>query len=107
MEKETELTAPEVGMGATRYAGTDAYPYTIRSVNASGKKITVSRDVSVRTDTNGLSESQTYVISPDESAAHVEYSKRKDGHFYPVGVPMDGYSMLHIGTRRRYNDPHF
>lgn len=99
-------TTPEVGMGATRYAGSDAYPYTIQSVSASGNKITVTRDLSQRTDSNGLSEDQTWEYTTRNDNDHVAYSRRKDGYFYPVGQPMDGYSMLHVGSRRRYCDPH-
>lgn len=95
-----------IGTGATRYAGSDAYPYTIVAVSPSGKKVTVTRDKARRTDSNGLSESQEWEITTDPDATPQEFSQRKDGHYYPVGTEMCGYGMLHIGTRRRYSDPH-
>lgn len=102
----SENIKPEVGMGATRYAGTDAYPYTVTEVSPSGNKITVTRDKAVRSDSNGLSESQSWDITTDPSAAPNHYSRRKDGHFRLVGQPMESWNILYVGSRRRYNDPH-
>lgn len=98
---------PEVGMGATKVAGSDCYAYHIISVSASGKQVTVRRAKTRRTDSNGLSESQTYSIEPDTNGQQMTLSQRKDGYFRPVGSPMENWNAWHIGNAREYRDPSF
>lgn len=102
---EKEFTKPSVGDGITFHAGSDSYPYTIIEVSASGKKITVQRDRSVRTDSNDYSEEQVWENTPDPEG-RVEYlSYRKDGYFHSVGASMEWWNRWTMG-RCRYWDPH-
>jgi hypothetical protein len=97
---------PKVGMGATLVYWTDRHAATIVAVSASGREITVQRDKAVRTDKNGLSESQDYTYSPDPEGPTYVATRRKNGRYVLKGEPMRGTGVA-IGHRREYYDPSF
>src|SRR6187549_2505121 len=51
---------PKVGEGATEYGWTDRYAYWVTWVSEDGKACKLIRAKAVRTDGNGMSESQSY-----------------------------------------------
>lgn len=92
---------PKVGMGCTILSWTDRIPATIVSVSKSGKSFEFTYDDYHRTDTNGLSENQTY-----------EYTSRPDGVRNKARLCKDKRYKCHgriviVGIRERYEDPHF
>jgi hypothetical protein len=97
---------PEVGMGATMLSWTDRKAATIIEVSKSGKRITIQPDKSTRTDSNGMSESQSYTYEPNPKAYAIEYSLRKNGRWVRVGDSMTGSSLL-VGHREEYYDYSF
>ena len=94
---------PEVGMGATMLSWTDRKAATIIEVSKSGKRITIQPDKVTRTDSNGMSESQSYTYEPNPKAYATEYSLRKNGRWVRVGDSMTGSSLL-VGHRSKYYD---
>jgi len=62
---------PTVGMGVTMLSWSDRSAGTIVEVNTKKRYIAVTEDDAVRTDDNGMSESQVY-----------EYTTRMDGYMY-------------------------
>lgn len=95
---------PEVGMGVTFLSYTDRSPGTVASVSKSGKSITVRADNYKRTDTNGMSESQTYEFSDNPDAPEVTYTLRKNGQWVKQGQPLKGGSRVAVGYRDAYYD---
>lgn len=100
------MSKPNVGDGISLVAGSDYYPYTIIEVSESGKRITVQADKARRIDSNGLSESQDWEITPNPEGESYALSLRKDGYFHKVGESMEWWNRWYLG-RRRYSDPHF
>lgn len=101
----SQTPVPEVGMGVTRLGWTDRHPYTVVEVRTP-KKIVVRADKAVRTDKNGLSESQTWEITPDPEGEEVTLTLRIDGKWRAVGEGKGGTGWM-LGARMRYCDPHF
>lgn len=106
----TAEPAPEVGMGATRLGWTDRHACTIvevlRTRAGQVKAVVVQRDKATRTDSNGMSEAQSYAFEPDPNASRVTYSLRKTGRFVRAGDSMGGDRLL-IGRRDEYYDYSF
>ena len=69
---------PQVGMGATYLGWSDRHAYTVIHV-FSRKKIVIQRDKATRTDTNGMSDSQSYAYESDRAGVTFIVTKRKDG----------------------------
>ena len=90
---------PTVGMGATEVCWTDRRPYTVVEVK-SERRVVVKQDNWTRTDTNGMSDAQTYAFEPNPDASPVMLSLRKDGKWKMVG---NGQVFL-LGTRQMYRD---
>ena len=95
--------APAVGMGATILGWTDRYACTIVEVSASRKRVTVQRDNARRTDTNGMSDCQSYEYSPNVDAPREVFTLRKSGAYVRQGDSMSG-NRLKIGARNHYHD---
>lgn len=99
MPATVEAVKPAVGMGATKLYYSDRAAYTIVRVSPSGKTFWMKRDKATRTDSNGMSESQTYTyeslpdIMPEEAVRLC-----KDGRWRSQGTP------VHVGDRREYHD---
>jgi hypothetical protein len=98
--ESSKQPVPEVGMGATITMYTDRHACTIIDVSPFGRRIIVQEDAATRTDTNGMSESQTYSYTPDPKGAVCVFSLRKDGRY----VERCGSNGLLVGSRRHYHD---
>ena len=64
----TSSIVPTVGMGCTRIMWSDREAYTVVAVSKSGKSAVVQRDIATRTDTNGMSDAQSYEYAPNPDA---------------------------------------
>jgi hypothetical protein len=87
---------PEVGMGATVLMWTDREPATIVKVTAT--QVHIQRDKATRTDTNGMSECQSYTFEPDPSQPVEIYRLNKRGAY------KGKIGQLRIGERDKYRD---
>ena len=99
----SETIIPVVGMGVTQGVGSDRYPFTVVEV-INERRIVVQADEFVRTDHNGLSESQEYSYTPNPDARKIVLSKRKSGVWREVRTS-DG--NFYPGHREAYLDPSF
>lgn len=105
-EKETNV--PEVGMGATIYAGSDSYPATVSRVSKNGKTLWVKQDKKMVTSGTWETGNVTYVTLPDEDAPERQYSLRSNGQWIMKGVATNArYGSLGLGYRRYAQDPSF
>ncbi len=97
---ETPKNIPTIGDGATRIVGSDRHACTVVYVSDSGKTVIVRDDHAERTDNNGMSESQSYIYSPDFAGERTtfRYTKR--------GWTARG-QRLSIGERDEYYDYSF
>ena len=98
---------PVEGMGATILLWTDRHAATITLVSQDKKRLWVARDIATRTDTNGMSERQTYTYQRNHDAEQECYSLRKNGRWVRRGESMDSGQSLSIGQRREYRDYSF
>jgi len=98
-----EEKKPEVGMGATLIYWSDREPATIIQVSHNHKKIVLQKDKAIRTDNNGMSDSQTYDFEADPNGAIFTASLRKDGRYRITGSKQ----LVIVGSRRKYYDYHF
>lgn len=97
--------APEIGKGATIWYYSDSHATTIIAVSKSGREITVQEDKAIRTDKNGMSDSQSYTYEPNPNGRVSRFSLRKNGKWIPVGESMVSYgTSLTIGIRHEYYD---
>lgn len=87
---------PTVGMGATMCGWSDRYPATI--VKITPTQIHVQEDHAVRTDTNGMSESQDYTYTPNPAARIMVFRRTKRGYRSAEG------RGLVVGVREKYYD---
>ena len=99
--------APVVGMGATKVGWTDRHAATIVAVSADGRTVRIQEDRATRTDTNGMSEVQTYEFAPNPSAEIEVYTLRKNGRWVKQGEPMKNGARITIGHRSEYYDYSF
>lgn len=97
-------TKIEIGTGATRYGYTGHHPYTVIAVSKSGRILTLQEDTATRTDTNGMSECQSYTFASNKDGAVVQVSLRKNGTYVEVGKSGKGATTYAIGQRRKYHD---
>lgn len=91
---------PEVGMGATHLMYTDRHPYTIIKV-CTPRKIMVQADKAIRTDNNGMSDSQSYDFEPNPEGTVKTLRLTKKGWTTPHG------EKFSIGHRSAYHDYSF
>jgi hypothetical protein len=97
---------PEVGMGATELLYTDRHACTIVEV-VNDKTIVVQADNSRRTDSNGMSECQSYEYSPNPNAPKVTVTLRKNGRWVRKGEGMKNGTTFAVGGRDEYHDYSF
>jgi hypothetical protein len=100
MNRIAEVSAhpkPEIGMGATITCYTDRHAATIIAMTA--KSVTVQEDSAVRTDSNGMCDSQTYAYYPNKGGKVSIFRKRKNGTWRNTD-----HNGLVIGERDHYHD---
>lgn len=97
---QSKNPTPVVGMGATHCAYSDRHPYTVIEVSKSGRVVTLQEDTAIRTDKNGMSESQTYEFTPNPKGAIRKASLRKNGQW----VEVNGSDKFSLGHRSAYYD---
>lgn len=97
---------PEVGMGCTILMFSDRHAATIVQV-ITPKKIVIQEDKATRTDTNGMSESQSYAYSANPTGHKHEVTLRKNGTWVIAGDSMRSGTILQIGERDEYYDYSF
>lgn len=99
---------PAVGMGATILMWTDRKPATIVAIDRfkSGphkgevSRVHVQEDRATRTDTNGMSECQSYAFTPNYAAPVQTFKRMGDGGFKTSASG----TALRIGERDKYHD---
>lgn len=91
---------PEVGMGATIQYYSDRHAATIIQITHNGNRLILQEDLSIRSDTNGMSESQTYEFTTDQKGTVHIATKRKDNTFRLIGQR----TLVHVGYRSTYHD---
>jgi hypothetical protein len=95
---------PEIGMGGTVLMWSDRHAVTVTRINTD-KKITVTRDIVKRVDTNGMSESQIYEYTPDPThRITYTFTLRKDGRWKELGGTNP---ILILGHKEEYYDYSF
>lgn len=99
----TIFEPPTVGMGATINYLSDQSPATVIQVTHDGKRIVIQEDEAIRTDNNGMSESQQYDYKPDPNGTIHIVTMRRDGRFRISG----GRQSVTLGVRRKYYDYSF
>lgn len=108
IEEHAVAVLPAVGDGATIMHYSDRTAATVTRVTTSRRGVPtvfVKADHAVRTDTNGMSESQSYDYSPNPDAAEVKVRLRrlKVGKVWRTANG-DG---IRFGSRRAYHDYSF
>lgn len=98
-----EIEKPEVGMGATYIGWSDREPFTVVEVSKTGHRIVVQADDARRTDSNGMSECQSYEFTPNPNGHRVVATRRKDGSYRVKG----GQTRILLGVRQKYYDYSF
>lgn len=98
---------PVVGQGATILHWTDRSPATVVEVSGKGKTVVVQDDNYQRTDSNGQSESQDYIYSPNPQGNKRTYTLRKNGRWVAKGENLVNGSRVALGNRERYYDYSF
>jgi hypothetical protein len=96
---ERSSGAPKVGDGATLLHYSDRTAATVTRVSASGKTAWVREDKAIRTDTNGMSEEQSYRFEPDPSAPEQRVVRLKNGSWKVANGP-----RVRFGVRSKYHD---
>lgn len=102
---------PEVGMGATELMHTDRHAGTIVEL-VTNRKGDISgfywqEDDAKRTDTNGMSESQSYEYTPNPNATKVLVTLRKNGRWVKKGEDLWSGTSFSVGNRSKYYDYSF
>lgn len=102
-------TNPTEGMGATILMYSDRHAATIVQVTFGGlgtgpTEVAIQEDKSIRTDANGMSESQGYRYEPNTDAVRRYFTKRKNGRWVEKGHSQKNGTTLLIGVRDSYHD---
>jgi hypothetical protein len=95
--------APEVGDGATVVYWTDRVAATVVEVSKTGHRVTVREDHAIRTDTNGMSDAQSYRYEPNSNGRTYVATRRKNGSYRVTGTEM----RVLFGGRTHYHDYSF
>lgn len=97
-DSENASETPSVGAPATICYLTDRVACTIVRVSPNGARVTVREDKAIRTDGNGMSESQSYTYERNPDGTEHVFHRQGDGSYQARG------KSLHIGSRRSYHD---
>jgi len=95
---------PKVGDAATLSYGSDCEPATVIAVSKSGHEITIQLDDWKITSGGEHDGSAQYEYSRNPNGGKVKARRRKNGRY---GTKNSSRPNVHIGSRRRYYDPHF
>jgi hypothetical protein len=95
---------PLLAMGATILYYTDRKAATITHIQPSGKRVTVRVDRSIRTDSNGQSEAQSYAYEFNPNGEQKHFSLRSNGLWVEVGARAENGLRLGLGYRDTYHD---
>ena len=98
---------PEVGMGATVCWSSDRHAATIVEVSADGETLVVQRDIATRTDSNGMSDCQSYSYEPNPEAAVDTFTRRKNGKYVRKDESTKHGVVLMVGIRDNHFDYSF
>lgn len=101
----------EVGMGATGLGWTDRHAWTIVAVGKADqfgrpRWVEATRDTATRTDSNGMSDAQSYSYTSNPDGARTRFTLRRNGRYVQVGDSLSGY-VLKLGARNAYHDYSF
>lgn len=91
---------PSAGIECTIYHYSDRSTGTVERVSESGKTCWIRPDLVSRSDTNGMSESQRYLYTPDKDAKLMRASLRKNGQWVLTGFG----NRVVFGFRDAYHD---
>lgn len=113
----SEGVTPVVGMGATICHYTDRNAATVVAVrfkrDGSVKEIDVRQDKAIRTDSNGMSDAQSYRYEPNEDAPVNTWRVDSQGRFRRLATDWEGKvrmeswrggSRLALGIRDEFYD---
>ena len=103
-EEEASYVSPIVGMGCTKFSGSDRRPFSVVAV-ITGRKIVVQPDRAERCDSNGVSESQSYQYTAQPDAVRTILTLRKGGCWVEIRQPKRHSAQYRIGERERWDDP--
>lgn len=105
------MSIPEVGKGATVLHWTDRSAYFVNEVSKDGKTVVIERAKAVRTDNNGMSETQSYeyVRDPQTEPETIKFTYGKWRRVYTNWEGKKETSPINIifGTMREYFDYSF
>lgn len=93
----------KVGDGATVVHWTDRTACTVVEVSKTGHRVVVQEDKATRTDSNGMSDAQSYEFSRNENGSTYEATRRKDGSYRVKGST----ERVLMGVRSHYHDYSF
>lgn len=105
----TQSPDPEIGMGVTVLEWTDRKACTIVGIITyrGRKQMTIQEDTALRTDTNGMSDSQHYTYEANPNGHKYVFTQRADGDWAELGVRNGhGYGLV-IGRRSAHHDYSF
>lgn len=107
MRGQIEGYVPKVGDGATYLMYSDRRPFTIIGIKYSkaGKvmSVTVKEDRAIRTDKNGMSESQTYIFEPNPNGIEYTLTRRKTGRWIITGQKHGDFLLGHRDSYYDYS----
>lgn len=104
---QQESVKPEIGDGATMLGWTDRIPGTLIAVLRGGREIVVQEDHATRTDSNGMSDAQSYEFEQNVDGATCRFTLRKNGKFVQAGQPLRQGMVCLVGQRSAYYDYSF
>jgi hypothetical protein len=93
---------PVVGEGATIIWWSDRFPATVERVSPSGKTAWLREDRSIRLDSHGMSDSQSYRFEPDPAGRESVAKRKRDGRWKTTGG-----QVVQFGSRSRFLDYSF
>lgn len=105
MQAANTLPKPNftIGDGATLVMWTDRHACTIIDIRKNGRVIVIQEDTAIRTDKNGMSESQGYTFERNPEGRTWEATLRKDGTYKVKG----SQTGVLVGRRSHYHDYSF
>lgn len=105
------MSIPEVGKGATILHWSDRSAYFVNEVSEDGKTVVIERAKAIRTDNNGMSETQSYeyVRDPQTEPETIKFTYGKWRRVYTNWEGKKETSPINIifGTMREYFDYSF